>query len=128
MVDLKKNTFTVLLDGTGVTRTYRLPGKVNIIDRGVTRHDRNLIGPGQPVQLKFMETVAKPRMGGVISGVVVSLDRNTGKGVLKAARSNRFIPFRLTEDLKIRHAAAPIVGEQVEFTYVMQGGEITALE
>ena len=128
-VDLDNNSFSVNMRN-GETKVFSFPEKVSIIVNGATLHDKSLIVPGQPVNLKFSrEDVAEtttaandmqPTM--TLSGTVIKLDRAARNGSLRQARTGNIIPFRFAEDFS--NFKMPRIGDEVVFTYVLDSVKV----
>jgi archaellum component FlaF (FlaF/FlaG flagellin family) len=124
-VDIKNDTFSVVIGVSGKTRTYTFPEKFNYLHNGTVLHDKSLVRPGQPVTLKFRRGSAGypspdyySRSGDrVIKGKVVRMDKSGRIGSLRLERSNKIVPFRLADKLTVREF--PRVGDDVVFTYIL---------
>ena len=125
-VDVDSNTFTVLYTDSGKTKSYSFPDKVNFINNGVTRHDKTLIEPGQFVELKFVKTGMTTKTEGILKGKVVQFDKFKGNGTLRLERTHKLVPFQFAKDLMGSYFDLPRVGDNVEFSYTLNEGDVTA--
>jgi len=116
-VDMNSSTFTVILDGAGITEIYHFPDNFRYIENGVKLDDKSLVEPGQRVKLKFSGSGTSVNKESKISGMIVELDLKTGAGTIREEKTNRLVPFRLTQDLMDKKNNVLKTGTVVEFTY-----------
>lgn len=126
-VDMADNTFTVKLNGSGMTKTYNFPDSVNFVNKGALMHDKSLIEPGQTARLKFVDAGMMTKRENSVKGIVVQFDSETGKGVLREELTNKLIAFRLTRDLLKNRIDLPKVGAVVEFICIPSEGSVASV-
>ena len=128
-VDVENNTFTVVHNRAGKTKTYSLPENVKVIFNGEVHYDLSVVKPGQSISMKFRqsgdETAAQEKSPSMeISGTIVDIDRNTMSGVLRQAKTHELVKFRFAENF--RKSDIPKKGEKVVFIYRLESLILTS--